>query len=229
MDRALDGEDDRITRYLDRWFEARVELRPKSISSMSVSELQELLDRLIQLPTTGAAIADLLGIPIETKVGRERIRASFTTRVLQRQKAVREQLAVLLQQAQVDEFKDAVEAKVEDPKLRQDLLSLFSDFVQEQQAKALESKSAEAAAEMERAIHNAELRERKWRMWKEMLDREPVAVLVGAVLLGMLTLALIGAVFSHTPTPEIFSSALLLILGFFFGQAASGGGGRSRD
>ncbi len=58
-----------------------------------------------------------------------------------------------------------------------------------------------------------------------MLEREPAAVLVGGVLLVVISIALIVAMFAHTPVPEIVSSGFLLILGFFFGQNSSRGGG----
>ncbi|NQE88928.1 hypothetical protein [Nocardia terpenica] len=74
-----------------------------------------------------------------------------------------------------------------------------------------------------------DVQERKWRIRKSVLDREPAAVLIGGVLLAVITLGLIVAMFIHTPVPEILSSAFLLILGFFFGQTTSRGSKSEAD
>ncbi|MBU3063194.1 hypothetical protein KO481_16865 [Nocardia sp. NEAU-G5] len=129
----------------------------------------------------------------------------------------------LLNTEQMEEIREAVESKVDDPQARQELTDLLSKLTQQHEelaAQLREKEDDDVALE----IRKIEIQERRWKMRKSILDREPAAVLVGAVLLAVLTVALIFAMFFHTPVPEILSSAFLLILGFFFGQTASGKG-----
>lgn len=122
--------------------------------------------------------------------------------------------------AQMNEIKDAVEARVADPGIRQELSDLVSEFAKQQQ---------ELAAQLHRQmdddsqeLRRIEIQERKWNMRKALfIDREPAAVLVGGFLLIVVTGALIVGMFSHTTPPEILANAFLLILGFFFGQSSA--------
>ena len=124
----------------------------------------------------------------------------------------------------LSDIKDAVSEKVADPDVAQELIRSVSEVGerQEEVAAGIEGRN-EALAE---ALQRVEIDERRWQMRKSLLEREPAAVLIGAVLLVVMTLALLIAMFTHTSTPEIVSSAFLLILGFFFGQTAGGKRGR---
>ncbi|MGW4325434.1 hypothetical protein ACWEKR_06030 [Nocardia sp. NPDC004573] len=149
-----------------------------------------------------------------------------------RRRLVSERIEQLSQQEQVEEFKDAVDAKVENPLVRRELVDLVAAFaLRDQQTTDLEARAAADAEIAARAaeLHRSEMRERKVRLWKSMLDREPVTVLIGSVLLVIMMVAVIVGMFSHTAVPEILSSAFLLILGFFFGQSASRRGGNDSD
>ncbi|MEV6341347.1 hypothetical protein AB0M12_42335 [Nocardia vinacea] len=137
---------------------------------------------------------------------------------------LQDQLTILYRdlnrQEQREEIKAVVEARVSDPLARQEIEDAIAT-AQEQEEEAQRRADEAADAKQLRAL---ELQERRWDMRKRLLDREPAAVLVGAVLLGVLSLALIIAMFTNTAVPEILSSAFLLILGFFFGQTTSGKG-----
>ncbi|MGW5513497.1 hypothetical protein [Nocardia africana] len=128
----------------------------------------------------------------------------------------------LADSAQIREIKQAVEQKVSDPQVQQELSDLLSE-IQKRRDELDAELNAEASAEA-REIRKIELAKRRWEVRKSMLEREPAAVLIGGTLLGLLTLALIVAMFVHTPVPEVLTSMVLLILGFFFGQTTSGKG-----
>lgn len=136
-------------------------------------------------------------------------------------------LSHLREQEQMAQLQEAVNEKVADPQVRQELSDLVAEFAKQQQqlARKLQAREDDAAKE----LRNLEVQERKWRMRKSLLDREPAAVLIGAVLLSAITLALIIATFVHTPVPDILANAFLLILGFFFGQTTSGSRGRQPE
>lgn len=55
--------------------------------------------------------------------------------------------------------------------------------------------------------------------WLSFLAREPVACVVGAVLLLILGASLVVAMFLDTTPATVISNAFLLILGYFFGQS----------
>ncbi|WP_432830683.1 hypothetical protein [Dactylosporangium sp. CA-092794] len=78
------------------------------------------------------------------------------------------------------------------------------------------------------------MKERKWRMRRSLLEREPVAALIGAIILVAIAVALIVGMFAKVAVPEVLANAFLVILGFFFGQPTSGGkaapeNGRTRE
>ncbi|MFD9550107.1 hypothetical protein ACFWBG_22120 [Nocardia salmonicida] len=195
-------------------------LNGSDLRKLSSPELHAALDLVSNFPD-GWVAPD--GTPLSESSAFEVLKNDIPPRLDNINFFIRDLLAALEAKEQVAELQGAVKAKVQDPELRADLADLIADFAREQQQAALEAKSTEAAEKMRQAVHDAEIKERNWQRWKLMLDREPVAVLVGAVLLGVLTLALVVAMFVHTDVPEILSSGFLLILGFFFGQASGGG------
>ncbi|MEV6769916.1 hypothetical protein AB0N05_14945 [Nocardia sp. NPDC051030] len=147
--------------------------------------------------------------------------------LLNRRRDVIDRIGILSRQEEIAEIKDAVEEKVQDPKVRQELSNLVSEIVRRQEeltAKLQAQDDADA-----REIRKIELQERRWDMRKKVLDREPAAVLIGGLLLLLLSVALVIAMFCHTPVPEVLTSMVLLILGYFFGQTASGRGKSGHD
>ncbi|MFG1794528.1 hypothetical protein [Nocardia sp. NPDC049149] len=192
------------------------------LEKLSLPELRAAYDLVLDFPE-GWVAPD--GSPLSASPSFEILKDDIRPRLRNLKSFIRDLVSRLEAKEQVVALQGAVKAKVQDPELRADLTSLIADFAREQQRTALEAKSTEAAEKMRQAVHEAEIKERNWQRWKLMLEREPVAVLVGAVLLGVLTLALVVAMFIHTDVPEILASGFLLILGFFFGQAA--GSGRS--
>lgn len=124
----------------------------------------------------------------------------------------------LQQEHQMAEINDVVAEKVEDPQVRQQLSELVAEFSRQQQEFAVKLHEQEDIAAQE--LRRIELQERRWRMRKSLLDREPAAVLIGGLLLLLITVTLIIGMFAHTQTPDILANGFLLILGFFFGQTS---------
>ncbi|MVU79466.1 hypothetical protein GPX89_19730 [Nocardia sp. ET3-3] len=133
--------------------------------------------------------------------------------------------AELARQQQLDVIKSAVETKVADPQVRQELAQLVAETAQKQRELDANRRSQEEADHI-REVRRIDLQARRWQMRKTMLEREPAAVLIGGLLLVVLTGTLVIGMFTHTTTPEVLINMVLLILGFFFGQTA-GRDGRS--
>lgn len=64
---------------------------------------------------------------------------------------------------QIEEFRDAVEAKVDDPELRHELSDIIAGFAEQQQELAREARGAEEA-ELALQMSRLDVQERKWRM-----------------------------------------------------------------
>lgn len=120
-------------------------------------------------------------------------------------------------------IRDLIEETITDPATRrkvEERIDQASDAVAEADAS---EQAREAAFELERAKGIQDIRERRWRMWWSLLQREPIAVLVGAVLLIGFSVVLVVAMWTHTEVPEVVLNMILLILGFFFGQSTARG------
>ncbi len=120
------------------------------------------------------------------------------------------------------EIKDAVEEKVADPDVRRELSDLVAQIGRQQQVLA-DRIQAQASADAD-DLKRINFMKQRWEARKAMLEREPAAVLVGAILLLGIAVALIVAMFTNTTVPDIIASGFLLILGFFFGQNSTRGG-----
>jgi len=68
---------------------------------------------------------------------------------------------------------------------------------------------------------NAEIFERRSKVWFSLLERESAATILGGVLLLIILVAHVTAIFSKFSIPEILNNAFLIILGYFFGQSTN--------
>jgi hypothetical protein len=57
--------------------------------------------------------------------------------------------------------------------------------------------------------------------WRELLEKESVATIVGAYLLVLLSGVIVISMFTKTQLTEIVTSSFLLVLGYFFGHGVS--------
>ncbi|MGY2036602.1 hypothetical protein ACW9HF_15075 [Nocardia gipuzkoensis] len=200
---------------------AKKRISTQELDEQSIRELRSSIERIQVL------LDAIANVPLSTSQKTLEEFLELRRRLHQQLDHALNRLAYLQAQEQMAELKGAVEEKVSDPQVRQELSELVSEFGRQQQelARELQAREDDAAKELRRL----EVQERKWRMRKSLLDREPAAVLIGALLLSGITLALIVGMFIHTPAPDILANAFLLILGFFFGQTTSGRGKQSGD
>ncbi|WP_431902565.1 hypothetical protein [Nonomuraea sp. bgisy101] len=234
MSRAPDVAVSQLANYLETaraYYEPQMKLMGlghQEIEQQSLTELKDSLDRVnraishpsqfgtlaLKLTTSAGAIIARAGAEATVTIGALPI-------LLERKRSIIDRIRVLYPQEQLEDVQEIVNQKVDDPVVRDELYSMISSLMAEQ--RFLEEQSAATqSTDMDMALKDIEISERKWRMRWSFLEREPVAILIGAVLLILLGLALIVAMFTSTRTPEVVTSAFLLILGFFFGQTTAG-------
>lgn len=148
--------------------------------------------------------------------------------LLERKALIIDRIKMLRPEQQLNELRSDVEDKVHDPIVREELLNIINHRFEEER-KAQESLDREQAQvqvarvevlEREKRLQ-IEIRERRWAIYRSFLERESMASVIGALLLVALAAVLIIGMFTHTTTPEIITSAFLLILGYFFGQTVA--------
>lgn len=151
--------------------------------------------------------------------------------MLRRLAELRKELQVGLRNAtarrELGQIRHVADSAIHDPVARQ----MVADQIQRAQevvAKASVTEDArDTALEIELRKVAQDLKERRSTMRWSRLQREPLAVLIGAFLLVGFSAVMVIAMFTHTVVPEVVVNMILLILGFFFGQSSAGGrGGR---
>lgn len=153
--------------------------------------------------------------------------------MLRRLAEVRRELQAGLRNAtardELSRIRHVAESAIHDPVARQ----MVADQIQRAQDVVVKSSDTEDARDtaLELELRNVAqgLKERRARMRWSPLHREPIAVLLGAILLVGFSAVMVIAMFTHTAVPEIVMNMILLILGFFFGQSAAGGRGGRRE
>lgn len=127
------------------------------------------------------------------------------------------------------EIQHVAESAIHDSVARQ----MVADQIQRAQqvvARASVTEDArDAALEVELQKVVRDLRERRSKMRWSLLQREPIAVLLGAFLLVGFSIVMVVAMFTETEVPDVVMNMILLILGFFFGQSTAGGRGAARE
>lgn len=204
-------------------------LGESQIEQQSLSELKESLDRIgeaishpEQFGTFGLTFTAEVSVIISRTPSEGTVTVGALPLLLQRKKMILDRIRILSPDEQLGDVREVVEDKVDDPAVKEQLISMLSSYAAEQTALAEEAQRSGRSA-LDSAMLEIELKERKWRMRRSMVEREPVAILIGAVILVALAIALITAMFTKTTAPEILANAFLLILGYFFGQSTSSG------
>lgn len=136
---------------------------------------------------------------------------------------LRERAAYLEQQQQLAAIQGAVDSSVEDPHARE-VLSEKVEALRHQLEEIQTARETES-----RETRQLKTFASKWQVRKEMLQREPAAVMVGAILLLGMALSFIVAMFISIEVPQILASGFLLVLGFFFGQNSDRGKSSGND
>lgn len=181
-----------------------------NLDTQSVEELEERL----------AEVENVLAMEVDKFGFSEKQVRNLLTFMRARRTLILNRIAVVSQQQRMKELEETVREKVNDPATQ----NMIADMVSES-ARQLE-RDTRRVRESEESVRwqKLEQRERIWNMRKSLLEREPVAVLIGGLLLLGIAIVLVLAMFTHTTVPEIVSSAFLLVLGYFFGQSNSRSG-----
>ncbi|MGW6732787.1 hypothetical protein [Streptomyces sp. NPDC055013] len=134
--------------------------------------------------------------------------------------ALKEQLAALEAEAAAARERERAAAQVDSAAQAM----VVEGWHQEREAK-------EEAEDELKKIHEAQLlkEEIAARKWNRRVSREPIATLVGAVLLIALTTVFVVSMFLKIVPSTLLSNSFLIILGYFFGQSASSSTFRSQD
>lgn len=188
-----------------------------SIDDMAVDELQRALEN-----TTSAfeLIQSGVGPTIRYADGQRGTLDPFIPYILARRQAIVERLEAASRREEREEIRDAVTAAIADPDQSRQLLEQLIEISRNREVSDATLREQLAPAVLE--VHKADARDRKWKLWWSLLQREPVAVLVGALLLVGFSGVIVVAMWTHTSVPEVVVNMVLLILGFFFGQTTSG-------
>jgi hypothetical protein len=144
--------------------------------------------------------------------------------LLQRKKLILERIATLRPEEQLASVREAVAENIDDGALKQQVLGLIDErlVVERERTEQLKQEAdAVLLASAEGKRFEIEMKERKFEIYKSMLERETVAGVVGPILLLLLAATLIVAMFTHTAISNPVSDSFLLILGYFFGQATT--------
>lgn len=153
------------------------------------------------------------------------------TYTLRRLADIRKELQAELRNAtarrELDQIQYVAESAIHDPVARQ----MVADQIQRAQHVVTKSSVTEDTRDtaLEIGLQNVvqDLKERRSKMRWSLVQREPIAVLIGAFLLVGFSIVMVVAMFTDTQVPDLVMNLILLILGFFFGQsAAAGRGGR---
>ena len=147
--------------------------------------------------------------------------------LLDRKKLVLERIRVLSANEKIETIQDLVN-NVEDEEVKKKIGKEIEGLRYESQRLREQSKEVEEGQSEERikiqidlARLNAEIFERRSKVWFSLLERESAATILGGVLLLIILVAHVTAIFSKFSIPEILNNAFLIILGYFFGQSTN--------
>lgn len=213
------------------FFETQLEqigLTESQIIAQNLSELKESLSRINDAITHPEGFG-VLGIKFHAKIGPVvappsdcLFKIGIIPLLLERKKIILERINELSAEEKIERLQSLSENIAEEDirqKLAEGLKALQEEatkYKQEVQDVAARETEEKIKLEREVAQQKVEVFERKSKIWLSFLQRESAASLIGAVVLLLLTLALIFGKES-----QILSNGFLVILGYFFGQSSS--------
>lgn len=215
-----------------------ISLAADQIEGQDLSQLEESLEKINE----AIANADSFGkfrvnfaikagklTPIVAAAGEDyQLELGILPLLLERKGQILDRIRTLRPEQEENELREDIAANVGDPEERDRLFEAIDRRFEEQrrdrddlsrEQEEVETARAEIREREQRL--QIEIRERRSAIYRSFLEREPVASIVGALLLIALTAALIVGMFTHVTAPEVLANAFLLILGYFFGQATS--------
>ena len=121
----------------------------------------------------------------------------------------------MINQINDTELKSKLDQELKDLKTRSEIVHIEAKNIEQLQIEE-KIRAEERAFQMQLTLI-----QNKKEYLKMFLEKQSMATLVGAILLILITFALIIAVFFKGQTTEILNNALLVLLGYFFGQAVN--------
>jgi hypothetical protein len=145
--------------------------------------------------------------------------------LLERKRLILERISALTSSESLMALKESV-SRVTDPDVRLSLETQIENY--EAQSEQLRQETVETEAQKAEAITSAQAEtlkvnifKERANVWLQILGRESVASVVGALLLITFAIAVIVAMFTHVAASTVISDSFLLILGYFFGQGVA--------
>ena len=226
-----------------------LELNQEQLERQSLPELEASLGRIndaiahsesfgvlrLKITTDGRVIIT----PIQSEAHQE---IGISPLLLERKKMILERIALLKGENRLGNIQEIIHQVLEGPTREniQDQLEKFKAELatERQQTKEVEQEQSRVQleqqlnAEERRVKLEIELKEAQAKLGAEQskmrtqsfqayLNRETIATLIGAILLGFLTVAQFIGMFTSTKPTEIMNNTFLIILGYFFGQSVN--------
>jgi hypothetical protein len=222
-----------IARSAEAYFEPQLRvlgLAVDQIEQQTVPELEASLERVneaIAHPDSfgmfTARITTDLKILVTTSS-----ESTFTVGVLptllQRKSLILRRLADLRGTQGIRSLRELVASSVSDAAVRG---NLEEELTRLEESRTIDQEAARVAVQSDieglrqATLLKVEAFERRSHVWRSFLERESIAGIVGAILLLILAVALMGAMYFGVATSEVVSNSFLLILGYFFGQSVA--------
>lgn len=208
-------------------------LTAPQIQGQTLEQLHDSLERVNRfiddpsgLGSFSIKISSEAGAVIVLNKSESHFQVNAVPLLLERKKLILDRIRELTPQAQAEDFKEVIVEKVVDPGARAELLKVLDKHEAAASDIARESEQVEVAqeavvAELRQTRIQVEQMERKAKVYLSFLEREPIAALIGALLLIALTITLIVAMFTEQTPSELLSNSFLIILGYFFGQSTA--------
>ena len=193
----------------------------------SLKEIDHLISIHESFPTVKIKISATAGAIIATANQEAHFEIGILSILLERKKLILERIGLienknaissiidLINQINDTELKSKLDQELKDLKTRSEIVHIEAKNIEQLQIEE-KIRAEERAFQMQLTLI-----QNKKEYLKMFLEKQSMATLVGAILLILITFALIIAVFFKGQTTEILNNALLVLLGYFFGQAVN--------
>ena len=188
----------------------RVDEAIENQESFESARIRETEDGNVVLSTTEEGSEVRIGLVLF------RMKGQILTRIQQLESA-----------EEVGELRQLIVKHVQDP-ARSEIIEKIEEaersaYERHEKAREVEEAQVKEKSKVEAEVMLMEAEgkrfERRAKTWQTLLGRESVATVVGAIILILMSIALLIAMFTGIETSEIVGNAFLVILGYFFGQA----------
>ncbi|QSB13937.1 hypothetical protein JQS43_20685 [Natronosporangium hydrolyticum] len=159
-------------------------------------------------------------VPVASTTGESQVEVGALPVLLERKRHILDRIQILAPDEQLSHLRTLLVEKVTDDDARAEIMQLLQDQAAEQKGLAEQAEQVDEAQDRA-ALLKVEIQERKYALYRSLIERESVATIVGALILIAVTVALLIAMFVDVAASNIVENAFLVILGYFFGQSIS--------